>query len=104
MLSFEFIVFGVILYVLSLLTGMMFFTSEQETKVTRVGFLIVAVGFGLYATGLYLLAEVTRAIATFVIGSGIITCGIGYQDKVPKVLHIIMGLVIYGVLITRFVI
>lgn len=104
MLSFEFIVFGVILYVISLLTGMMFFTSEQENMVTRVGFLTVAVGFALYATGLFVLAEVARAIATFVIGSGIITCGLGYQDTVPKVLHFIMGLVIFGVLITRFVI
>lgn len=103
MLSFEFIVFGVILYVISLLTGMMFFNSDQESKVTRIGFLIVALGFGLYATGLFLLVEVSRAIATFVIGSGIITCGLGYQEKVPKVLHFIMGLVIYGVLITRFV-
>lgn len=104
MLSIEFIVFGVILYVLSLLTGMMFFNNEQENMITRVGFLTVAIGFALYATGLFVLAEVSRAIATFVIGSGIITCGIGYQKKVPKVLHIIMGLVIYGVLITRFVI
>lgn len=104
MLPFEFIVFGVVFYVLSILTGMMFFNNDQENMVTRIGFLVVAIGFALYATGLFLHEEVSRAIATFVIGSGIITCGIGYQDKVPKVLHFIMGLVIYGVLITRFVI
>lgn len=103
MLSFEFIVFGVVFYVLSILTGMMFFNNDQENTVTRIGFLTVAVGFALYATGIFLLAEVARAIATFTIGSGIIMCGIGYQGMVPKVLHFIMGLVIYGVLITRFV-
>lgn len=103
MLTFEFIVFGVLMSVLSVSTAYLFFKNDQETKTARVGYLIVALGFALYSIGLFATIELTRALATFIIGSGIITCGIGYPEKVPKWIHIGLGITIYGVMLTRFV-
>lgn len=104
MLSVEFILVGVLMFVLSVATSYMFYTSTQETKTTRVGFLIVAIGFLLFSIGLLADNMETRFVATFVIGSGLITSGVGYESKLAKFIHIILGLIIYGVMFYRYMI
>ena len=102
MLSLEFILFGVLMLVLGVATAYMFFTSTRESKVTRVGFLIVAIGFLMFSAGLFAESTETRAVVTFTIGSGFIISGLGYDSKLAKFIHVVLGLVLYGVMFYRY--
>lgn len=102
MLPIEFVLFGVLMLVLGVSTAYMFFTSTRESKVTRVGFLIVSIGFLMFSAGLFAESTETRAVATFAIGSGIIISGLGYDSKLAKFIHVVLGLVLYGVMFYRY--
>lgn len=89
--------------VLSLLMIWTFFTSDNESKLTRVGFMIISCGFFLYGVGLFFVNEPTRAIATFLVASGVVTSGLGYDSWKTKVFHAVLGVVLVVVMFTRFV-
>lgn len=102
MLTIKFIIYGIVMLVLSLLMLWTFFTSDNESKLTRVGFMIISCGFFLYSIGLFFSDEPTRATATFLLASGVVTSGMGYSGLKTKVFHIVLGVVLTVVLITRF--
>lgn len=103
MLTIKFLIYGIVMLVLSLLMLWAFYTGTNESKLTRVGFMIISCGFFLYSMGLFFLNEPSRAIATFLLASGVVTSGMGYSSLKAKVFHIVLGVVLIVVLITRFV-
>ena len=88
--------------VLSVLMLWTFFTSDNESKLTRVGFMIISCGFFLYGVGLFFVNEPTRAIATFLLASGVVTAGMGYKNWKTKLFHAVLGVVLVVVMYTRF--
>ena len=102
MLTIKFIIYGIVMRVLSLLMLWAFITGNNESKLTRVGFMIISSGFFLYGVGLFFVNEPSRAVATFLLASGVVTAGMGYKDWKTKLFHIVLGVILVVVMYTRF--
>lgn len=97
-------VYGLLTCVLGILTGRLFFVSVEESKITRVGFLVVSLGFFILGLGLFSAEETVKVIGTFTVGAGVIVSGLGYESTGAKVLHLILGGVVFIALILRYMI
>lgn len=102
MLTIKFIVYGIVMFVLSSTMIWMLLTSKEESKLTKIGFGVLSIGFFMYGVGLFMVNDPTRAIATLLLAVGVVTAGLGYDSLKAKVCHGILGLVLLVVMFTRF--
>lgn len=98
----ETILFGFIMMVLSFGTGALGITSTHETKTTRTGLVIMAIGFLLLGLGLLFTQVEGRIMGTVLIGAGLITSGAGFEEKVPKTVQILAGIAMIGIAVWRY--
>lgn len=98
----ELILFGFIMMVLTFGTLTLGITSTHESKTTRTGMVIMAIGFFLLGLGLLFTQVEGRILGTLIIGAGLITTGSGFEAKIPKIVQILAGFVMIGIAVWRY--
>lgn len=100
----QIILFGILMLILTVGTGYLGFTSKTESQETRWGFLTMSLGFLIILIGIFSIGNATgESIGTFTVGAGAILTGFGYKEHVPKILHIMIGIVVIGIGISRYI-
>lgn len=98
----ETILFGFIMMVLSFGTGALGITSARETKTTRTGMVIISIGFFLLGLGLLFTQVEGKILGTLIVGAGLITAGVGFEEKIPRTVQILAGIVMVGIAVWRY--